>query len=288
MKPAPFVYHRPTDIDHALALLAEHAHSDGRILAGGQSLVPIMAFRLSRPAHVIDINNVAELAHIHHHDGTVSIGALVRHATFEGDTVSGTLGRLLRLVVHNIAHAPIRTRGTLCGSVAHADPASEWCLVAATLDAVMVARSSRGARDIQAADYFQGVMSTALRADELLAEVRLPVLPDDAHFGFVEFNRRAGDFAMAACLAVLRLRDGKVTEARIGIGGAEATPRRITAAEHVLLGTTPTSTTIDAAAEAAAADIDPLEDAQTDAAYRRDLVRAMVQRAVTQAMETAP
>src|ERR1019366_3687574 len=126
-----------------------------------------------------------------------------------------------------IAHYPIRTRGTFCGSVAHADPASEWCLVAATLDAEMVARSARGTRVIAAADYFHGIMTTALEPDELLAEVRLPLPAADTRFGFYEFNRRAGDFAMGMALVTFRLADGVIVEPRVGIGGAEAFPRRI-------------------------------------------------------------
>ena len=171
-------------------------------------------------------------------------------------------------------------RGTFCGSLAHADPASEWCLVAATLDATMVAKCTRGERLIAAKDYFEGIMSTALAEDELLCEARLPLLAADEKFGFNEFNRRAGDFAMAAALVTYRLQGGKITEARIGVGGAEPSPRRIPEAEAALNGKAPGDAAFRAAAEAAAKAVDPLEDHQTTGEYRRDLVRAVVRRAL--------
>ena len=173
-------------------------------------------------------------------------------------------------------------RGTFCGSLAHADPASEWCLVAATLDATMVAQSTRGERLIAAKDFFEGIMSTALAEDELLTEVRLPLLAGDAKFGFNEFNRRAGDFAMSAALVTYRLQDGKIADARVGVGGAEPFPRRIAEAEAALDGQAPGDKVFRAAAEAAAKAIDPMEDHQTTADYRRDLVRAVVRRALEQ------
>src|SRR5215475_14276095 len=239
MKPASFTYHAPTSVDEAVALLAKWGPQDGRILAGGQSLVPIMAFRMAQPAHLIDINGIAELSRIAVEDGVLSIGACVRHAAFDTDAVPGTTGALLRKVVRNIAHYPIRTRGTFCGSIAHADPASEWCLVAATLGAEMVARSARGTRVIDAADYFRGIMTTALEPDELLAEVRLPVISDDTRFGFYEFNRRAGDFAMGMALVTLRLQDGVIVGPRVGVGAASPHPRRIAASEELLTGRAP-------------------------------------------------
>src|ERR1700722_8092602 len=191
MKPAAFRYHAPKTIEEAVAMLAEYAPDDGRVLAGGQSLVPTMAFRLARPHHLIDINGIATLDRIAVEDGRLVIGAGVRHQAFRRPGVAGPLGDLLSGGMHHIPHYPIRPRGTFCGSVAHADPASEWCLVAATLGAEMVARSTRGVRVIAAADYFQGIMTTALEPDELLAEVRLPLLPAATRWGFYEFNRRA-------------------------------------------------------------------------------------------------
>ncbi len=283
MKPAPFVRHAPRTLAEALKILAEVAPQDGRVLAGGQSLVPIMAFRLAKPAHLVDINEVEGLDKIASDGKFLSIGARVRHAAFHKSVVDNPLGALLTAVARHIAHYPIRVRGTFCGSLAHADPASEWCLTAATLDAVIVAKSTRGERQIAAKDFFTGIMSTALAEDELLAEVRLPLLAPDAKFGFNEFNRRAGDFAMAASLVTYRLQAGKIAEAHVGVGGAEPSPRRIPEAEAALNGQTPADKVFRAAAEAAVTTIDPLEDHQTNAEYRRDLVRAVVRRALEQA-----
>jgi aerobic carbon-monoxide dehydrogenase medium subunit len=279
MKPAPFVRHVPRSLDEALKILAEVAPQDGRVLAGGQSLVPIMAFRLAKPAHLVDINEVAGLDRLESDGQTLTIGARVRHAAFHKPVVDNPLGRLLATVVRHIAHYPIRMRGTFCGSLAHSDPSSEWCLTAATLDAIMVAKSTRGERQIPAADFFEGLMSTALAEDELLAEVRLPLLPGDAKFGFNEFNRRAGDFAMAASLVTYRLQGGQIADAHVGVGGAESSPRRIPEAEAALNGQAPGDAVFRAAAEAAATAVDAMQDHQTTAEYRRDLVRAVVRRA---------
>jgi aerobic carbon-monoxide dehydrogenase medium subunit len=280
MKPAPFIRHVPRTLDEALKILAQVAPQDGRVLAGGQSLVPIMAFRLAKPAHLVDINEVAGLDRVMSDGKTLAIGACVRHAAFHKPIVDNPLGKLLTYVARHIAHYPIRLRGTFCGSLAHADPASEWCLVAATLDATMVAKSTRGERLIAAKDFFAGIMTTALVEDELLAEVRLPLLAKDAKFGFNEFNRRAGDFALASALVTYRLQGDKIAEACVGVGGAEPCPRRIAQAEAALNGQTPGDKVFRATAEAAAAAVDPLVDHQTTADYRCDLVRAVVRRAL--------
>jgi len=280
MKPAPFVRHVPRTLDEALKTLAEVAPQDGRVLAGGQSLVPIMAFRLAKPAHLVDINEVAGLDRLAVDGHRLVIGARVRHAAFHKPPFGGALAPLLAEVVRHIAHYPIRVRGTFCGSLAHADPASEWCLVAATLDAEIVAKSLKGERVIATKDFFEGIMATSLRDDELLAEVRLPVLPEGTKFGFNEFSRRAGDFAMSAALVTYRLANGKIADARVGLGGAESSPRRIAEAEQALIGQAPGDKAFRVAAEAAATAIDPLVDHQTDAEYRRDLVRAVVRRAL--------
>ena len=280
MKPAPFIRHVPRTLDEALATLAEVAGEDGRILAGGQSLVPIMSFRLAKPAHLVDINEVAGLDKLADDGKFLTIGARVRHAAFHEPVTANPLGRLLTYVARHIAHYPIRMRGTFCGSLAHADPSSEWCLTAATLDAVMVAKSVKGTREIRADGFFDGIMSTHLKEGELLAEVRLPLLPPDGKFGFYEFSRRAGDFAMSAALATYRLDGGKMTDVRVGLGGAEASPRRIPEAEAELNGKAPGDAAFRAAGEAASAAIEPLEDHQTDAEYRRDLVKVVVRRAL--------
>lgn len=283
MKPAAFCYHAPKTLDEAVAALAEVAPHDGRVLAGGQSLVPIMAFRLAKPPHLVDINGIKELARITVADGKLRIGACVRHAAFYEPVCEGPLGKLLATVVRKIGHHPIRTRGTFCGSVAHADPASEWCTLTATLDGEMVAQSKRGQRIIAARDYFAGIMTTALQEDEILTEVRLSLLPADTRVGFQEFSRRAGDFALGMAVVTYRLANGKMADARVGIGGAEPHPRRIGEAEAALNGQAPGAAAFDAACVAAAAAIDPLEDINTSAEYRRDLVRAMTRRALDSA-----
>ena len=265
MKPAAFEYHAPRSIEEAVSLLADL--EDGRVLAGGQSLVPAMALRLATPAHLIDINEIAELQKISIKDNFLAIGACVRHSAFEAPAAPGSLGGLLSTVVRHIAHHPIRTRGTFCGSLAHADPASEWCLVAATLDASLIARSARGTRTIAVADFFSGVMTTTLAPDELLVEARLPLLSEGTRFGFSEFSRRSGDFAIAMALVVLG------DERRVGVGGVESRPRRIREAEIAIANIE----------EAAARAVNPMTDPQYSADYRRDLVRAVVRRALEQA-----
>ena len=283
MKPAAFRYHAPKTVDEAVALLAEFADDDGRVLAGGQSLVPTMAFRLARPSHLVDINGVEALNRLAVADGKLVIGACVRHSAFHKPVCEGPLGKLLTDVVHHIAHYPIRNRGTFCGSLAHADPASEWCLVLAALDGEVVAKSVRGARSIAARDFFKGIMTTALRDDELLVEARLPLLPAGTHCGFYEFSRRAGDFALAAAVGVYRLDGGKIAEPRLAIGGAEVNPRRIAQAERALAGAAPGDQAFRAAAQAAMEAIDPMEDIINSAEFRRDLVLAVARRALERA-----
>jgi aerobic carbon-monoxide dehydrogenase medium subunit len=283
VKPVAFAYHAPRTVQETVAKLAELSVNDGRILAGGQSLVPMMAFRMARPAHLIDINAVAGFDRLAVEGDTLSIAPCVRHAAFHRPVVAGPTGALLSDVVANIAHYPIRLRGTFCGSLAHADPASEWCLTAVTLGADVVALSTRGRRIIAADDYFQGMMMTALAEDELLCEARLPILPTDTHFGFYEFSRRAGDYAIAMALTTFRLQDGVMIEPRVGLGGAEGRPRRIAQAEAVLAGRKPGEDIFRAAAEAAADAIDPLEDVHADAEFRLDLVRAVTRRALQRA-----
>jgi len=284
VKPAPFVYHAPKTVDEAVAKLAELGPLDGRVLAGGQSLVPMMAFRMARPAHLVDINGVAGFDRLAVERNTLSIAACVRHAAFHRPVVPGPTGALLVAVVSHIAHYPIRLRGTFCGSLAHADPASEWCLTAVTLGAQIVAASSRGRRVIAADGYFEGMMMTTLAEDELVVEARLPLLAPDARFGFCEFSRRAGDYALAMALVTFRMQDGVIVEPRLGVGGAEGRPRRIAQAEAALTGQKPDQTLFRAAAEAAAAAIDPLADLHADAEFRLDLVRAVTRRALERAV----
>jgi aerobic carbon-monoxide dehydrogenase medium subunit len=283
MKPAAFRYHAPKTVDEAVAILAAVAGEDGRVLAGGQSLVPTMAFRLAKPSHLVDINGVAALDRIAIANGKLVIGACVRHAAFHKPVCDGPLGKLLTDVVRHIAHVPIRNRGTFCGSLAHADPASEWCLVLAALDGEVLAKSARGERIIAARDFFKGIMTTALADDELLVEARLPLPPASTRCGFYEFNRRAGDFALAAALGCYRLEAGKMVEPRLAVGGAEVHPRRIAEAERALAGALPGDAAFRTAAAAATAAIDPMEDFTTTAEFRRDLVLAVTRRALERA-----
>jgi carbon-monoxide dehydrogenase medium subunit len=283
MKPAAFRYHAPKTIDDAVKLLAEVAGEDGRVLAGGQSLVPTMAFRLAKPAHLVDINGVEALNRIAVAGGKLVIGACVRHAAFHRQVCEGPLGKLLTDVVKHIAHYPIRNRGTFCGSLAHADPASEWCLLLVALDGEVVAKSLRGERVIAARDFFKGIMTTALRDDELLLEARLPLLPAGTRCGFYEFSRRAGDFALAAAVGIYRLDGGKIAEPRLAIGAAEVNPRRIVEAERALAGAAPGDEAFRAAAQAAMAAIEPMEDVINSAEFRRDLVLAVARRALERA-----
>jgi carbon-monoxide dehydrogenase medium subunit len=282
MKPCSFRYFAPRAVDDALDLLAAHGQ-EGKILAGGQSLVPAMNFRLARPTSLIDINRIDALDYVREEGGELRIGALARHARFEAPVSGGALSMFLPRVARHIGHLPIRSRGTFGGSIAHADPASEWCLLAATLDAELVIASRSGRRRVRPDEYFVGALTTALEPDELLTEIRLPMLDDGWRTGFAEFSRRAGDFALAMCAAFLRFEDGLVVEARIGVGGATDRPSRIAGAEAVVTGTDGGPTIVHEAGTIAAETIDPLEDIHASAEYRRDLVRAMVKRALNQA-----
>ena len=283
MKPVSFKYFAPHTVDDALDLLAVHGE-EGKILAGGQSLVPAMNFRLARPANLIDINRIDALDYTREEGGQLRIGALSRHVRFETPVTDGALGAFLPRVARQIGHLPIRCRGTFCGSIAHADPASEWCLLAATLDAELVIISHRGQRNVRPHEYFVAALTTTLGPNELLTEIRLPLLDDAWRSGFAEFSRRAGDSAIAMCAAFLRFEDGRIADVRLGIGGATDRPSRIAAAEAVLTGTEGGPEIRREAGDIAAAAIDPMEDIHASAVYRRDLVRAMVARALDQAL----
>ena len=282
MKAAAFDYHAPVTLEAALDLLAEHAE-DGRVLAGGQSLVPTMAFRMARPSNLIDINRIPGLDRVEADGTRLHIGALARHARFEKPILPGPLGALLADVAHNIAHAPIRQRGTFCGSLAHADPASEWCATALALGAQMTARRAGGERIIAAQDWFRGIMATSLEPDEILVRVSLPTMSADWRCGFAEFARRAGDFALAMAVVALRMDGARVAAARIALGGVGGTPVLAEDAARLLLGHEPDAALVQVVAEAAAAGCDPQDDLHADAEYRRDLVRAMVRRALSKA-----
>lgn len=284
MKPAPFAYHLAASAEDAVALLGELAPQGGRILAGGQSLVPIMAFRLATPAHLIDINRAEGLDFRTPEGAALRIGARTRHAAFARPDSDAPLDRLLAELSGHIAHAPIRARGTFGGSLAHADPASEWCLAFATLGGEAVARSRAGTRRIAAEAFFAGIMTTALREDEMLTEAALTAPSRTARFGFHEISRRAGDYALAMTLAVWESADGVIAAPRIGIGGVEPVPRRIPEAEAALAGRPPDAAAFARAADAVADCVRPMEDAQADAPFRRDLARATTRRALARSL----
>lgn len=283
MKPARFAYHAPTTRDELFELLDRYG-DDARILAGGQSLVPAMNFRLARPDVVIDINRIVDLDYITEQDGYLRIGALARHARFEKPTIDGPIGNWFRDIVRFIAHVPIRTRGTFIGSLAHADPSAEWCTVVSALNAELICASRQGERRLEAPAFFESIFTTGLRDDEILLEARLPLLDDTWTTGFAEFSRRAGDFALAMAAVLVRLDQGKVEEARIALGGVADRPLRRTAAEQVLIGEQPTTDLIDEAAARSTDALDPMSDIHASAGYRLDLARAMTRRALTQAI----
>lgn len=283
MKPAAFAYYRPRLLGEMLDLLQEYGE-DGRILAGGQSLVPAMNFRLARPGHLFDLNDLAELDFLRLGDGILTIGALTRHAAFHDPAGEPPLVGLLSEIVHHIAHEPIRNRGTFCGSLAHADPASEWCLVAATLDAEIIARSTSGERAIPAAAFFRGPFTTDLAAEEIITEVRLPIRDRTWRGGFYEFARRAGDFALAMALAAVRLENGTIAEARLGVGGVAGRPLRLETLERRLIGAEPDARLYAEIGAAASAAIEPTDDIHASAEYRKDLIAAVVKRTLARAV----
>ncbi|UMY18631.1 xanthine dehydrogenase family protein subunit M [Methylobacterium organophilum] len=282
MKPAAFDYHRPLDVPSTLTLLEAHG-TDGKILAGGQSLVAAMNFRLARPSVLIDVNRVRELDSLAVEGTFLRIGALTRHAAFHRHVVGGPLGLLLTRVAGHIAHYPIRQRGTFAGSLAHADPASEWCLTATVLDAEITMRSLRGSHRLPASDFFRGTFTTALDEDELITEIWLPVLDASWRGGFSEFSRRAGDFALAMALAVLKVEGGVIRGAKLGIGGVADRAIRLSGIEAALIGQQASEATFQAAAAQAREAVEPSADIHASSEYRRDLIAAMVSRALAEA-----
>jgi carbon-monoxide dehydrogenase medium subunit len=234
VKPAPFDYFAPATVEEAVALLAEHG-DDAKVLAGGQSLVPMMNLRLAQPAVLVDVNRIGGLGDVRTDDGRAAIGATTRHHELASSETLHASQPLLARAASFIGYPAIRERGTIGGSLAHADPVSELPCVALTLDADLVVASPRGLRTIPARDFFRGYFTTALAPDELLVEVLFPPL-GDAGWDFQEFARRSGDFAVAAVAATVRIEDGVIAEARIGLAGVADRPLRATEAEAVLRG----------------------------------------------------
>ena len=289
MKPAPFVYHRATSVDEALHLLAEHG-GDAKPLAGGQSLVPAMNFRLAQPAVLVDLNPIGALAGIQgHDDGGLRLGAMTRHRAVERSEVVARHAPLLNAAMPFVAHVPIRTRGTLGGSLAHADPAAELPAVMLALDAHIGVRGRAGARAIAAADFFLGLFTTALAPEEIVVDVTVPALAPHSGWAVDEVARRHGDFALAGAAAVVTLdATGHVATSRIGLFGVHDRAVRASHAEGVLHGQRPTTAAIaEAAAAAASQDVDPPTDVHASSAYRRHLVAVMVRRVLTQAAARA-
>ena len=286
MKPALFRYVRAESWADAVAQLDRHG-DEAKVLAGGQTLVPAMNFRLARPAVLVDLNAIRDADRVDVENGELRIGALARHIRFDSPVCGGPLGRLLPRMSRHIAHVPIRMRGTFGGSLAHADPASEWCTLGATLDATVVIEGPAGGRLVGARDFFLSLLTTALAADEVVREIRLPVLGDGWRCGFREFSRRAGDFALALAVACIHIREGCIADARIGVGGVGAVPFRSEAAETVLAGQEVSPALFRRAGEAALEGVDALHDHHATAAYRCDLARVLVARALGDAAGTA-
>lgn len=279
MKPPAFLHLQPADVSQALEMLAEHA-PDARILAGGQSLVPMMNFRLARPTVLIDINRIAELAFIEDAGSGLRIGAMTRARAIENSALVKSATPLLLAATENIAHLPIRSRGTIGGSLANADPAAEYPATMLALDATLVARSRRGERRIAAADFFQGVLTTALEPDEMLTEIVVPKAPAGSGAAFVEISRRHGDYALAGVACEIVLDGDAVSSIRLAACGVGDRPVRLSGAEAALTGKTLTLASIVAAARAASAEVDPDGDGQASADYRRRLAGVMTKRAV--------
>jgi carbon-monoxide dehydrogenase medium subunit len=283
VKPPPFAYDAPDTVDEALALLAEHG-DDAKVLAGGQSLVPLLALRLARPARLIDVGRLAELQAVST-DGATRIGAGVRQRVAERSPALLAAQPLLARALPLIGHVAIRNRGTIGGSVAHADPAAELPAVVLLAEATMVARrAGGGTRDIPADQFFDGFFTTALAPDELLVEIRLPAWPAGAGVSYQEVARRHGDFALVGAGAVVgRDGAGRVGDVRLAFTGVAGTPVRSASAEAALRGQEPTAEAIAAAAEAAANDIDPGSDVHATAAYRRHVATVLARRVLTEA-----
>jgi carbon-monoxide dehydrogenase medium subunit len=283
MKLPSFEYASPATLAEAVGLLASH-DGEAKPLAGGQSLMPMMAFRVAHPTLLVDLRNIPDLKTIRIDADGVRLGALVRWRDIQDDARLATAHPLLAAAIAHVAHYQVRNRGTVGGSVAHADPAAEMPGVAMTCDAEMTVVGKAGTRVIKAADFFLGALTTALEADEIITEIRLPPWPTTRRYDFQEFARRRGDFAMSG-VALYYDPDpnGHATNAHVGVIGVGDRPQRLTAVEAVLNGRPVDEATIQAAARAASAAIDPQDDIHASAAYRRALTGTLVERALESA-----
>jgi carbon-monoxide dehydrogenase medium subunit len=288
VKPPVFDYHHPESVEEAVGLLDTLRDDEVKILAGGQSLVPLMNFRLAVPQHLVDVNGLAELAGHAVADGVLRLGALTRHHELERSAAVRTAAPLLTAAAPFVGHVQIRSMGTFGGSLAHADPAAELPSVVLALDATLVARSVRGERRIPAAEFFISHFTTALEPDELLVAVEVPVAPSRSGHAFLEVAARHGDFALAAAAAAVTVdADGVVVDARIACASVAATPVRLAAAEELLRGTTPSPEVLAALESAVAEALHPTPELKASAAYKRRTAGVLAGRAVQQAWRVA-
>lgn len=287
MKPAPFEYIRATSVEDAVAALSASGGT-AKILAGGQSLVPMLNFRLIDAPTFIDINAIEGLSGIEETAGNgLRIGATTRHHAVETSEAVEARFPVVHAAMQHVAHLAIRNRGTIGGSLSHADPAAEWPALAILLDATLTTASPDGGRAIPASDFFLAPLTTALADDEMVTAVNLPGLPDGCGWGFEEVAQRHGDFAIAGAAALVSLAGGKISEIRIALFGADETPVRATAAETALTGVTPTPEAIAAAAATACDGLNPMTDLHGSAAYRRHLAGVLIRRVVDAAVARA-
>ena len=283
MKPAKFEYHAPASIDEALTILARY-NGEARLLAGGQSLVPMMNFRLARPNAVVDLNRIEGLAYVEEEGEVVRIGSMTRQRRLEFDRLVATKLPLLREALRWVGHLPTRSRGTIGGSIAHADPSAEIPMVLQALEGEVVARGPQGERRVPAQELFHAALTTSLAPLEIITEVRLPAMPAQAGYAVEEFARRKGDFAIAA-VAVTLVRDGeRCTKARLATAGVGPIPIRLRDAEAVLEQKGLSEDAITEAADRAAAEVDPVSDLNGSAEYRRHLTGVLTSRAVAKAI----
>lgn len=288
MKPPPFDYHAPASVEEAVELLGADG-SDAKILAGGQSLVPLLNFRLARPAKLIDINGLGALGQIRRRDGHLHIGALSRQSALERSELVSAHWPLLHQAIGYVAHAQIRNRGTVGGSIAHADPAAELPVALAALDGAVLARSRRGERTIPWNELFVTHLTTSLEPDELLVEIIVPPLAPHTTTAFVEYARRHGDFALGGAAVTLSVDGAGVCgRATIALLAAAPTPLRAIEAEAALRGAKIDAETAREAATVAVQDINPTGDIHGSSAYRRRLIEAMIRRAILAAAEPPP
>ena len=284
MKPTRFHYHDPETIEEVLALLAEHG-SEAKILAGGQSLVPLMNFRLARPSHLVDINRVSPLDYLTQENGAMRIGALTRQRTVERSEMVRQQNPLLVEATEQIGHPAIRNRGTIGGTLAHADPAAEWPALALAMDATMILRSARNQRSVSASDFFVTYLTTCLEPDEMLTEIRMPSLPIGAGWSFLELSRRHGDFALVGVAVWLAAdADGVCTGGAISFTGVGPGPVRARKAEARLLGERLGKELIQDVAGAVSEELEPDSDLHASAEYRKRVSGVLARRALTVAL----